>query len=780
MGEKILEWEKELNYLFSSLRRGFSPGQQYFDESLDYAAMDYPHDNVFSAKQLPLHGNSYLTKFRDLPKQARASCGRLRRLWHAISPAIWLDKLTKDQEPYYHFISSDADWARVRDVMAEEVAEFPGIGVSVVLQEGQTKPAYLSISTHVGRVATFSMLALAHTVQGWTREEELIPEDVLVWLREPQYFVLVSGLSAFFENPPEGYQATSIVDTEAMFAHYQASGVIRHDKERLEGGTAHQMVFSFGYHHLPTTEEEFRSLVGEVKYETWPQYRHPGWRPIAVYGELQPEESFFHYCQGVSVWGFVFRLAMHGILYGGIPFVEKVLPYEDLLTVFLGANLVDPAERAAATEAMAPQVEEVEQAAAARTTPDGRAADKPGDVSTGRKPRNRRDRRDSPSKRSDVMDLVSEDELVIDDDDLDWASHTEEQATASSDREQPMDAEETGVALPTTQPGETSVRDRLGPKEEPQPGPSRSRDDRNKDSAGQEAPTDDNAWRHDPADLRSRLLLIAHSYELKEKRGGEEGAVSVRQDLNTQFRARQLNRRDNDPFLLSMVHKLPFWENSFLKRPPGLKPSKDILGYDILTPREIAENPFVDKPRFHRQCEFCSSQHCSKYAKGSNSFEICLKFKEHNNAAPSRDECLYLRCHDRKSHHVPICPALHSRCSVCGLRGHGPQDLCDVRNPAIMERLRADFEQWARLGTYTKDRKTQVAWGFYKFTKKAVSGSRPPADYVDLTDMDVLDALATVDALNLAAEMRTDSGQTTADNNNNKSKGPPAKRKRTE
>ncbi len=215
-----------------------------------------------------------------------------------------------------------------------------------------------------------------------------------------------------------------------------------------------------------------------------------------------------------------------------------------------------------------------------------------------------------------------------------------------------------------------------------------------------------------------------------------------------------------------------------------MKPSKDILGYDILTPREIRINPFVDKPRFHRQCEFCSSQHCSKYAKNNPQIEICLKFKEHNVAAPTRDECLYLRCPDRKTHHVTVCPALHGRCSKCGLRGHGPHDRCDLRNPAIMERLRADFEQWARLGTLTKDRKEKVEWGFYKFSRRAVLGDRPPVDYLVLTEMDVLDALATVDAVNLAAELNeggeTESSAPADNNNNEKRESPPLKRKKSQ
>ncbi len=67
-----------------------------------------------------------------------------------------------------------------------------------------------------------------------------------------------------------------------------------------------------------------------------------------------------------------------------------------------------------------------------------------------------------------------------------------------------------------------------------------------------------------------------------------------------------------------------------------------------------------------------------------------------------------------------------------------------------MERLRADFEEHANLGVYTKERFGHLEWGFYP-----VPSTRPPwpvVTYRRLTDLPVLDALATLQGLLLLPE----------------------------
>ncbi len=217
-------------------------------------------------------------------------------------------------------------------------------------------------------------------------------------------------------------------------------------------------------------------------------------------------------------------------------------------------------------------------------------------------------------------------------------------------------------------------------------------------------------------------------------------------------------------------------EDDFARVPPGPPISKSALLHDILLQEEQDDLPFSDVTvRFHRRCQFCSGKHCSKYFKNAPTTPCCLKFREHVYWAPTRDECKYIRCPDRKTHHVTVCPHLHSKCPVCKLRGHDANDRCDIGNPAIMSRLRSDFEQAAPLGFHTKHRRDNLEWGFYHFTKDCFKTTRHPVDYLELNRMAVLDAVATVQAICLAAAYDGPSADAaglarSADNNNNSRK----------
>ncbi len=74
-----------------------------------------------------------------------------------------------------------------------------------------------------------------------------------------------------------------------------------------------------------------------------------------------------------------------------------------------------------------------------------------------------------------------------------------------------------------------------------------------------------------------------------------------------------------------------------------------------------------------------------------------------------------------------------------------------------MARLRADFEQSAPLGAYTalrvgeKGEPGEPQWGFYRLTSRALAAMETPIDYAALTAMSVLDAIATTEALCVAA-----------------------------
>ncbi len=162
-----------------------------------------------------------------------------------------------------------------------------------------------------------------------------------------------------------------------------------------------------------------------------------------------------------------------------------------------------------------------------------------------------------------------------------------------------------------------------------------------------------------------------------------------------------------------------------------------------------ARNPYVLLPSFHGRCDYCSSRHCSRFVAGTRN-PNCNKYREQVLYAPSRRVCEYRRCSDPASHFTAVCPSLHRRCSRCGCRGHDADTSCDLRNPAVMHRYRADFEEAANYGVYTKYRFEAIEWGFYPIPKL-----RPPGNFLTyeyLTTLPVIDALATLQATLLLPE----------------------------
>ncbi len=168
---------------------------------------------------------------------------------------------------------------------------------------------------------------------------------------------------------------------------------------------------------------------------------------------------------------------------------------------------------------------------------------------------------------------------------------------------------------------------------------------------------------------------------------------------------------------------------------------------DELTPEELEEHAYVDNPKFHLRCRFCAASHCSPISSDTGAVN-CRRMEYHQRATATRQMCPYLRCHDKASHMIDACPALHGRCPRCACRGHGLKDRCDVNNAEIMEALLADFELHADDGFYTNRRiKSKMAdrasWGFFPVNKK----SAPLFCYKQLRKLPVLEALAMVRAV---------------------------------
>ncbi len=171
------------------------------------------------------------------------------------------------------------------------------------------------------------------------------------------------------------------------------------------------------------------------------------------------------------------------------------------------------------------------------------------------------------------------------------------------------------------------------------------------------------------------------------------------------------------------------------------------LSSPLLSNAERAWNPYMPTPLFHRRCEVCSSQHCSRFIRDTT-IPNCAKLREQLSFAPTRRLCDYRRCLASAEHFTSVCPYLHRRCPLCRCRGHGREDRCDLRNEDIMSRLRDDFEEQAHVGLYTRTRCVNVAWGFYPIPPSAVRhAGQPFVDYQRLTSLSVSDALALIEAL---------------------------------
>ncbi len=95
-------------------------------------------------------------------------------------------------------------------------------------------------------------------------------------------------------------------------------------------------------------------------------------------------------------------------------------------------------------------------------------------------------------------------------------------------------------------------------------------------------------------------------------------------------------------------------------------------------------------------------------------------------ATNSQLKCAYRLCTKQGNHVTAACQLLHNRCSQCGYRGHDSdttfhgKKVCPKTEPAERSleigeaMLGALFEEVADIGTFTKQRKVEVAAGFHR------------------------------------------------------------------
>ncbi len=228
---------------------------------------------------------------------------------------------------------------------------------------------------------------------------------------------------------------------------------------------------------------------------------------------------------------------------------------------------------------------------------------------------------------------------------------------------------------------------------------------------------------------------------------GRAQVAICRRDFNLQHADRARKRGGPPP--LGIRYSSMDWHKATEDQFPPI--DRHHLDHVHFTAEEREQNAFALSPLFESRCTFCGASHCSRLVAGLGGRVMnCKKLREQSMFSPTRSICDYRRCKADHEHHTSVCPYLHGKCSICGCRGHRPADQCSVTSEAIMERLRADFEEVANIGVYTRERFSHLEWGFYP-----VPPTRPPwqvITYRRLTDLPVLDALAALQGLLLLPE----------------------------
>lgn len=158
-------------------------------------------------------------------------------------------------------------------------------------------------------------------------------------------------------------------------------------------------------------------------------------------------------------------------------------------------------------------------------------------------------------------------------------------------------------------------------------------------------------------------------------------------------------------------------------------------------------------------CRFCGGPFHQKY--NDDRRVVCPRAV----ALEERDapfSCAYVLCHNRRAHTTFVCPVLHSHCSRCGWRGHGPED-CNMRHS--FPQLRRLFELYADMGKYTARRHFQVEWGLYpvfresRFFGHTVANSDFDVSYAQLIVMAIGPAYILVERHNERVRSRVDASE---------------------
>ena len=662
----------------------------------------------------------------SLSARAMRSFRHLTTVAATMAPQKYKDELSADQATRFVFVTSPDQWEAALADFSMALEQVPVLSVGLVLEDEAL--AYVAIGTYNGRVAAFAIAALSTAVPGWLRRADVLPAEVRVWLLDERHTVIHSGQGSALAQGIDGLRVANAVDSEEIYQIYRNAGVIAPTFQTQEADLKWQMAFAADYHHRPSTKFAFEQLLGENKYPFWPVHRRPGWKPV---GADSDPERFFFYFEALGPQIFINHLLRYGILYGRMKAVRPNLPLDSLYAVFL--DWVRPREEVvqqdplmlqsdhlAVGEAVQPPLE-VEPADEDEgklvVVEEGDGGLEEGEVLDEAVEVKQEEKKKSPARSVVIIPPPTKKQVALKDlqKSLMRLAGCPVVVTAQEEEKKPQGGYYTraGLAQSTAVGIVPNARDKL------EAGPSRPKGD---------------SPRYSPYDCRLQLDMkrLRKAYE-EESKSPVRAALAIPQEdeniklmHNLQQRAREGRKA---------APRLPYAPDDAYIPPIN----KDKLQHDILSPEEARENVFALKPRFHRRCVFCGASHCSKFLQGSTD-PNCRKYREQRDYAATRAICTYRRCLAPHEHQVAVCPALHGRCESCGCRGHTPGDMCDIDNAPVMARLRADFEEAASAGVYTRRRFDNVGWGFYPYPAHA------PADgnivsYRRLSDEPVLEAI---------------------------------------
>ncbi len=753
---------------------------------------------MFTRAHVPLAGGDFRARFDGLPTQAKANYEQLDTFIQLLSPLKWEDQLSSSQRLRLHLVATPAEWNNVVLTFRLALKKVPVLSLATLMVGDELR--YVALAVYDVHVAILSLEALKQVQINWTRWADLLPAEFKEWLVDPNILVLMAEESSI-PAASTGLAVNNVVATDRIYLQYQSKGVVHPVVQTADGALMKQLAYCFNYFHQPCTPEVFRHLCGEHQYRRWPDHRQPGWKPRSAF-DLKVREEFFLFFEATGPLVFVYHLLRHGVVYGDLPEVSPTLPFAQLLANFLYAveRLRLPQSDPLGLAAEVAQVEREEGEALELS--DRRLEDE------FRSERDVAAQQDHPGYfTSGGQREVADTRSAQDEGTAAGAGGAEET------RDEPMKEgggdsppapappeggpRRTGGAAPKGRPthkkqpgGRSPIRRRHASwPQPPRPSPwyvaaleagagrpapwkvdlrsqlSLPSNNNNEQTTaqltaavaaaqfypGSVPPTDVTASfaYNSSQDLRARLDVRKGLAALAGEASETQQAADIPLDYNLGFAMRTLRAaRRGDAAASGGQFACPGEEGDEEAGFPTLEKDPPNL---YLTAAERAFNPFASQPVFHGRCQFCSGNHCSR-SNHAGTGPNCRKLRQHLKFTPTRRICIYRRCKTPTEHHTPVCGELHRLCKLCGCRGHGEEDGCDMNSAVIMSRLRLDFEESAGLGIYTRLRFGRLEWGFYPVPPTVPP--QPVVSYVRLTNLPVLEACLLVAQLTALPQNR--------------------------